>query len=62
MIYNMQKHLDRIEAKLDKLLEQKATVEKRASYHADPDRQHHPTFDPSAEVVIPAGQSPYEDM
>ena len=28
----------------------------------DPDKQHHATFDPSAEVVIPEGQNPYENM
>ena len=34
----------------------------KKKHSEDPDRQHHPTYDPSAEVIIPAGQSPYEDM
>ena len=63
MIYNMKEHLDRIETKLDKLLEQKTIVQKKAAYKSDPDYKHHPTFDPGAQVVIPDGVNPYqEDM
>ena len=38
------------------------TIPKK-KHSEDPDRQHHPTYDPKAEVIIPAGVNPYqEDM
>ena len=46
----------------DKHYENDWTIPKKKPTE-DPDRQHHPTYDPSAEVIIPAGVNPYaEDM